>query len=115
MPDAIASFRLREATQEDLGIALGRAYREYSLWHGHSTIVANFVQDARAAGVKAIMADRNRAALDFAQAEGIIKGPKAVNDILIDEIANHPLATAHHRGQSAPLGMLHKGSETIPS
>lgn len=111
MLDTIASFPLRGATQQDLGIALGRCYREYCLWNGQSTLIAHFAQDARDAGVKAVMSNRNRAAIDCAQAEGIIKGATPVSDTLIDEITSHHLATADHGGRIAAVVMLHNACE----
>ncbi|MCI0702236.1 MAG: hypothetical protein L0241_14225 [Planctomycetia bacterium] len=110
MPDEIANFPLRNATSQELGIALGRSYRDYLLWHGQATIIANFVQDARTAGVKAVVADRNRISLDLAQEEGILKGTPITN-ALLDAITDHHLATADYGGRIAAIVMLHNASE----
>ncbi len=111
MPDPIANFSLRGATLEDLGVSLGRCYREYSLWHGQAALVASFAQDAQIAGVRAVLADRVRGSVAFAQAEGIIKVESQVSDTLFGEIVDHQLGIADHGLKIAAVVMLHNACE----
>jgi hypothetical protein len=113
MPDTLINFPLRGATQQELGSALGRCYREYLLWHGQSTLVASFMRDAMAAGVKTVMATRIRTGLDLAEAEGILitEGKTRINETVRDEIGNHQLATVDYGGKIAAIVMIHNACE----
>ncbi len=111
MPDTIVNFPLRDAASGEIGVALARCYQEFSLWHGQATFIAGFAEDARAAGVQAIIANRVRAAFDFAQSEGIIVAPGSVSDGLINQLVDQQVVAAHHGGRIAAIVMLHKACD----
>jgi hypothetical protein len=111
MADSIANFPLRNAAKEELGTALGRCYREYSLWHGQATIAASFLDHALAAGVKAVMAESNRRAMELAEQAGIIKAATPVGQGLLNQITDHHLAIADYSGKVAAIVMLHNACE----
>lgn len=114
MADPIASFPLRGATDEELGLALGRCFAEFGAWYGQAVFVANFAEDARVGGVKDVLADRLRVALDFGEAEGLIIStpakPKSNHEIA-HVLADHQLAMAEQGVKISAIVMLHNAYE----
>lgn len=114
MVDAIASFALRGATHEELGRALGRCFAEFGAWHGQATFVAQFAQDARIGGVKAVLADRIHQALELGEAEGLIINTPArtkSNQEIAHVLADHQLAIADQGVKISAIVMLHNACE----
>ena len=111
MTDTIASFALRDAGADGVALALARCYHEYSLWHGQATVIAGFAEDASAAGVKKIIANRMREAFDFALAEGVIATSAPLGNDLLNQLTEHEIATAHHGGRIAAIVMMHSACE----
>ncbi len=114
MADQIASFPLRAPTDEELGVALGRCFAEFGVWHGQAVFVANFAADARVGGVKDVLADRLRLALDFGEAEGLIINTPAKtksNHGIAQVLADHQLAMAEQGVKISAIVMLHNAYE----
>lgn len=111
--DPIVDFPLRSASQEQLGIALGRSYAEYNAWHGQATLIAGFSQDARAVGVESVMADRIHNAISIAEEVGLLRtdGMQKSTRQLANDCAEHQLATVGHGMLLAPIVMLHAACE----
>jgi hypothetical protein len=114
MSDLIAGFPLRGASQEDLGVALGRSFADYSAWHGEANFVANFGQDARTSCVTSVVADRIRVSLDLGEAMGVIiaSGDRTTsNDEIARSLAEYQVTVADHGGKIAAIVMLHNACE----
>jgi hypothetical protein len=114
MADPVASFALRGATAEELGLALGRCFGEFVAWHGQAAFVANFVQDARVGRVRAVLAERIRQALDFGEAQGLIINMPAKaksNQEIARVLADHQLAMADQGVKISAIVMLHSACE----
>jgi hypothetical protein len=110
MPDTLATFALRGAMPDTLGVSLGSCFAEYCAWHGQAMFVAGFAQDALTAGVKKVLAERLDQALEFGQAEGIIVNTtsKTKSDAEIAEVlASHQLLMAEQGVKIAAMVMLH--------
>ena len=107
-------LRFGGATSEELGVALGRCYAEYSTWHGQATFVANFTQDARICGVKDVLATRIHQGLDFAEAEELIYPTPAktkTNQEIAQVLADHQLVIADQGVKISAIVMLHNACE----
>ena len=114
MPDPIASFALRDATDEELGRALGCCFAEFTAWHGQSTFVANFAQDACLGGVRDVLAERIQQTLDFAETKGFIIFTPArtkSNQEIAHNAAGHQLAIADQGVKISAIVMLHNACE----
>jgi hypothetical protein len=110
----IASFALRGATPEELGLALGRCFTEFGAWYGQAAFVANFAQDARIGGVKAVLAERTCQALDWGEAQGLIINMPAKaksNQEIAHVLADHQLAIADQGVKISAIVMLHSACE----
>lgn len=114
MPDPIASFPLRGATDDELGSALGRCFAEFGMWHGQATFVANFAQDARIGGVKHVLADRIHQVLDWGETEGLISNTPTKtksNQEIAHVWADQQLAIADRGVKISAIVMLHNACE----
>jgi hypothetical protein len=116
MPDAIVAFALRETPPEELGASLGRSFTEYFAWHGQALFVAGFAGDATVAGVKGVLIDRLRIALDFGEKEGVIVSTpsKTKSNFEIAELmASHQLLMAEQGVKIAAIVMLHNAYDRL--
>lgn len=116
MSDHIATFSLRGTSRDELGPALGRCFADYWTWHNQATFVANFADYARSGGVKVILTDRIRQALDWGEAEGfIIKAPAKTrsNYEIAHNLADHQLAIADQGVKISAIVMLHNSCERL--
>lgn len=97
-----------------MGLALGRCFGEFGVWHGQALLVAGFAQDALAGGVKSVLADRLHQALEFGEAEGLILSTPAQtksNREIAHVVADHQLAMADQGVKIAAIVMLHNAYE----
>jgi hypothetical protein len=114
MPDKIATFPLRGAASNDLGLALGRSFAEFVAWYGQALLVAGFAQDALAGGVKVVLADRLYQAMEIGEAEGLILSTPAKtksNREIAKILADHQLGMADQGVKIAAIVMLHNAYE----
>ena len=112
--DPIASFALRGAAHGELSLALGRCFAEFAAWHGQSTFVANFAQDARTGGVHGVLADRIQQALDFGETAGLVINTPAKmksNQEIAHVLADHQIVTADQGVKISAIVMLHNACE----
>lgn len=113
MTDSIANFPLRKASSDELGVALGRCYAEYNMWHGQASFIATFAEDARLAGVDSVVAARIRESLDLGEAMGVIRFTSRTksNTEIAAELVHHQLLTADVGVKIAGLVLLHNACE----
>jgi hypothetical protein len=116
MLDSIATFPLRTASTDELGVSLGRCYAEYNAWHGQACFIANFANDARVAGVHSVVAGRVTESLDFGEATGVFVGTAAKTKSsaeIAQELAMHQLLAADVGVKIAAIVMLHNACERL--
>ena len=114
MLDSIANFPLRDPSTDELSTALARCFAEYNAWHGNANFIANFANDARIAGVNAVLANRNSQSLDFAEATGVLVWTNARTKSsaeIANDLAAHQLVTAEFGVRIAAVVMLHNAYE----
>jgi len=116
MPDSIATFPLRDASNDQLSVAMGRSLGEFQAWHGQALFVLQFAQYARSAGVDAVITGQITQSLDLARQAGyLIKTARYKGDDseLIEYATTQQLALADHGAKIAAIVMLHNGYERL--
>jgi hypothetical protein len=114
MTDPIVTFPVRSPLAEDLGVALGRCFAEFSAWYGQAMTVAGFAEDARAGGVKSILTDRLHQALEVGEKIGLFQflpGKSKTNVEVAQLLADHQLGLADQGVKIAAIVMLHNAYE----
>src|SRR3990170_2618393 len=110
MPDSIATFPLRNATQNQLNDANAQTFGEFNKWFGQAGIIAAFCERAQIAGIAQVLSDEVTDGFNQMLAMGyIVPGPKAlgITDEMIDAAVNHQLAIAEHGTKLAAITILH--------
>jgi hypothetical protein len=114
--DPIASFPLRGASTEQLGIALARSEGEFLLWHGQAMSLADFPLVAQEAGVHTVLKCRVVQMLEFARAHNLLintSGDVRSNDELAEVVVPQQLASFHNSAKVGAVVMLHSACERL--
>jgi hypothetical protein len=112
-PDSIATFPLRNATDEELGHALALTQRDFMLWHGQASAIAKFPSVANRAGVSSVLAYDAAEGLRFSEELGILSfdGATKSREEIAEMIVSIQLPQIEHSARVAATVMIHSAFE----
>jgi hypothetical protein len=113
--DSVATFPLRGATNDELGIALALCHYDFFLWHAQALTIAQFPVQAQVAGVHDILAAEKLHALQYAMSKGMLKVDVSKMTLTTEELASQmarkQFETIEHSTRIAAVVMLHSACE----